>query len=151
MKLLFAAQVATFALTVGGCGFDLSSLEQNNDANSVFRSTFTTSAPADVTNLQGFEEGFSSSDCYLQFNAPFSTVKKLTGNSFTAVQKSLQTQDWLKESVSGIKPDWWQPLVTEQTKLYESPTFHPSYTSGSAILFYNSEKQEAYLYWNGWD
>ena len=56
--------------------------------------------------LQGFEEGFSSSDCYLRFNAPFSTVKKLTGNSFTAVQKSLQTQDWLKESVSGIKPDW---------------------------------------------
>ena len=149
MKNRAALFIAAIALNVCGCGFDLSDLEQNSDANSVFSLTFAQTVPSDVANLQAYQEGVSSSDCYLRFNAPLSTVKKLTGNSFTAVPESQRTQEWLKDNVSGIKPDWWQPLVLGDVQLFESPTFHPSYSSGNAVLFYNTAKKEAYLYWHG--
>ena len=150
MRLLIAT-IALFAMNLSGCGFNLSSLEENTNANSVFESTFATTAPPDVTNLQAYEEGVSSCNCYLRFNAPFSTVKKLTGNTFAGVNKTQRTHEWLKQNVSGVKPDWWQPLVRNQTQLFESATFHPSYADGNAILIYNPEQQETHLYWNGWD
>ena len=101
MRFLVSIALSFAAVNFVGCGIDLSSLEQNTDSISVFENTFSTTVPPDATNLQAYEEGVSSGNSYLRFNAPFSTVKKLTGNSFVAVNETQRTQEWLKKTSPG--------------------------------------------------
>ena len=131
-----------------GCNVDL---EQIPDAESVFVTTFQRSVPADVSGVRGSGDSFSSTTCYLQFTTSKKTLNSLIGPTFTPVPKANLTQAWIRENTSGKTPTWWTPRLTATTTISTSTAFHPTHTSGSAMVIFDAKTETAFMYWNGSD
>lgn len=148
MRFLVACIAAAIAVHLTGCGFDLASLEDYPNSESVYLGTFNTPVPPTVTNLTASGSAFrDSSTCYLKFDATLATVNSITLNSFTPTSAAT----FNSEANGSAEARWWKPTDTPTTTYYASTTFHPTFSSGNAYMSHDTATNTTYLYWFGWD
>src|SRR5260370_14356892 len=106
-------------------------MEAFPNATSAFRATFDKNPPGDVTGLVGVGRAFlDSGNCYLRFNAPFTTVQSLSGATFSEITPASFTST---KSFSHPVPPCCPPPGTPTTEVYSSSAFHPTFTMGDAV------------------
>jgi hypothetical protein len=120
--------------------------------SNVYKITFGTPPPADVTNLQNQYWYFADTgSTYLKFKTSPTTIKKLTANDWHPLTgEKLKSTDF-ENLETDDTPSWWKPRKTSSTLVYTASMRFDDFANEEETLIYDPVNEQAYYEFVGFD
>ena len=120
--------------------------------SNVYKITFGTPPPADVTDLQSQYWYFADTgSTYLKFKTSPATIKKLTANNWHQLTKEKLKGENFENLESDDTPSWWKPRKTSSTLVYTASMRFNDFASEEETLIYDPANQQTYYTFIGID